>query len=73
MRAALLFASVLALAGCASAAPGDGASEYNRLAADCKARGGEFKPIPGASNPNDAANYACEFKGSGPTAPAGGG
>lgn len=71
MRAALLFASALVLAGCASTA-GDGASDYNRLAADCKARGGEFKPIPGANSPNDAANYACEFKGSGPTAPAGG-
>ncbi|HRD45533.1 MAG TPA: hypothetical protein PLF78_03510 [Caulobacter sp.] len=72
MRAALLFASALILAGCASAPSGDGASEYDRLAADCKARGGEFKPIPGAHGPHDAANYVCEFKGSGPSAPAGG-
>lgn len=72
MRMALLFASALVLAGCASTTSGDGASDYNRLAADCKARGGEFKPIPGANSPNDSANYACEFKGSGPSAPAGG-
>lgn len=70
MRTILLIAGALALAGCAST--GEGPGEYNRLAADCKARGGEFKPIPGANSPNDAANYACEFKGSGPTAPAGG-
>lgn len=72
MRAALLLAGVLALAGCASTSSGDARAEYDRLAADCKTRGGEFKPIPGANSPNDAANYVCEFRGSGPTAPAGG-
>lgn len=71
MRATVLFVSVLALAGCASAGTDAGQSEYDRLAAECRARGGEFKPIAGANSPHDAANYACEFKGAGPAAPTG--
>lgn len=56
-----------ALAGCASTTAGEGGrSEYQTLLSQCTERGGELKPIPGANNPNDGANYACEFRGSGP-------
>lgn len=69
---AAVLACAAALAGCASTAGGEAQSDYQKMLADCTGRGGELKPIPGAVNSNEAANYACEFTGSGPTRPAGG-
>lgn len=69
---AAVLACAAALAGCSSTTTSEASSDYQKLVADCKGRGGELKPIPGAMSPNEGANYACEFKGSGPTAPAGG-
>lgn len=69
---AAVLACAAALAGCSSTATAERSGDYAKMQADCKGRGGEMKPIPGATNDNDAANYVCEFKGSGPTAPAGG-
>jgi hypothetical protein len=61
-------AVLAALAGCATPLSGPrGESEYDRIARECAERGGILKPIGGAPSPNDAANYACEIGGAGPT------
>ncbi|MBS0295682.1 MAG: hypothetical protein JSR45_05175 [Proteobacteria bacterium] len=69
MRASLaLLATLTLVAGCASnpSPSADNNADYNRISESCKARGGMLTPIPGAHNANEAANYACEFRGKTP-------
>lgn len=68
MRTTLtLLAAAMLLAACASTETANlGSAEYRKLEQDCKARGGELKPVGGAPAANDSANYACEFKGASP-------
>ncbi len=69
MRIAMIVAAAgLTLAACASSTEtaNTGSAEYQKLEQDCKARGGELKPVGGVPAANDSANYACEFKGASP-------
>jgi hypothetical protein len=69
MRASLpLLAALTLVAGCATG-PNDKAdnnADYNRISKSCQDRGGMLTPIPGAHDSNEAANYACEFRGKTP-------
>jgi hypothetical protein len=68
MRTMIILATAAAvLAACASPQTANlGPSEYQQLYKECRDRGGELKPIPGAISANDRANYACEFRGASP-------
>lgn len=68
MRIATIMAAAITLAACSTAGtPNTASAEYEALKADCIAKGGELKRIPGSNAPQDAANYACEFRGTPPT------
>lgn len=63
MRVAVLIAAGLTLAGCASAPADRGPTEYERLAADCSARGGILvasgRPLTGRVQVDNV----CEIRG----------
>jgi hypothetical protein len=65
--AMIIAAAALTLAACTTTeTPNLASAEYRKLEQDCKARGGELKPVGGVPAANDSANYACEFKGASP-------
>lgn len=63
MRMIAILTVAAVLAGCATGASEGRVSEYDKLNKTCVDRGGLLTPIPGATNANVAANYACEFRG----------
>lgn len=73
MRLALPLAALIAAGapgGCATTPAEDGrvptyAQEMRELAEQCDARGGILTPIPGATGPRPANDYACEIRGGG--------
>jgi hypothetical protein len=63
-RSVLLLAGLL-LSGCATttARPDGTVSEFQRVSAECRDRGGILTPIPGAATGRVETDYACTISG----------
>ena len=63
MRLAIGLAFAALIGGCTTPSQPAAPSDHAMLAQKCQARGGHLLPIPGANNPNEAANYYCDLPG----------
>lgn len=60
----LVIIPALTLAACASGAgPNRHQTEIDRLAAECRTRGGILVPLPGPQTGRAAADHACQING----------
>ena len=56
--------AIAALVACAGVAePGQYSRDFERLAAECRDRGGMLTPIPGSQTGRPQTDYACEIHG----------
>ncbi len=67
MRAAVLIVSGLVLTGCAGLPSNSGPGEFERLADDCRERGGILVNSGRASTGRPQVDNVCEIRGGGST------